>query len=139
MIIDCVFKIVWRFGNVVLLLSCPISLKSNAVNEFYSPFWIRRFTNINTIAEALIFILKLVIYSSFPVIRPRLCCSKIKAKTIGYPNFSIKDFLSKCDQICSFLRIWSHLLKKSLMENFIFCAVLNQVRRLNGCKILIDK
>ena len=23
----------------------------------------------------------------------------------------------------SFLRIWSHLLKKSLMENFIFCAV----------------
>ena len=22
-----------------------------------------------------------------------------------------------------FLRIWSHLLKKSLMENFIFCAV----------------
>ena len=24
---------------------------------------------------------------------------------------------------CSFLRIWSHLLGKSLMENFIFCAV----------------
>ena len=23
----------------------------------------------------------------------------------------------------SFLRIWSHLLKKSLMENFIFCAM----------------
>ena len=139
MIIDCVFKIVWRFGNVVLLLPYPISLKSIADNEFYSPFWIRRFTNINTVAEALIFILKLVIYSSFPVIRPWLCCSKIKAKTIGYPNFSIKDFLSKCAQICSFLRIWSHLLKKSLMENFIFCAVLNQVRRLNGCKILIDK
>ena len=38
-------------------------------------------------------------------------------------KFSIKDFLSKCDQIRSFLRIWSHLLKKSLMENFIFCAV----------------
>ena len=35
-------------------------------------------------------------------------------------KFSIKDFFSKCDQICSFLRIWSHLLKKSLMENFIF-------------------
>ena len=26
-------------------------------------------------------------------------------------------------QIHSFLRIWPHLLKKSLMENFIFCAV----------------
>ena len=40
-------------------------------------------------------------------------------------KFSIKDFLSKCDQI-SFLRIWSHLLKKSLMENFIFCAVFGE-------------
>ena len=38
-------------------------------------------------------------------------------------KFSIKDFFSKCNQIRSFLRIWSHLLKKSLMENFIFYAV----------------
>ena len=38
-------------------------------------------------------------------------------------NFSIKDFFRKCDQIRILLRIWSHLLKKSLMENFIFCAV----------------
>ena len=35
-------------------------------------------------------------------------------------KFSIKDFFLKYDQIRSFLRIWSHLLKKSLMENFIF-------------------
>ena len=35
-------------------------------------------------------------------------------------KFSIKDFSSKCDQIRSKLRIWSHLLEKSLMENFIF-------------------
>ena len=35
-------------------------------------------------------------------------------------KFSIKDFFSKCDQIRSKLRIWSHLLKKSLLENFIF-------------------
>ena len=34
-------------------------------------------------------------------------------------KFTIKDFFSKCDRICSFLRIWSNLLKKSLMENFI--------------------
>ena len=42
---------------------------------------------------------------------------------IYYTNkikFSIKDFFSKCDQILSFLRIWSHLLKKHLMENFSF-------------------
>ena len=37
--------------------------------------------------------------------------------------FSIKDFFSECDQIRIKLQIWSHLLKKSLMENFIFCAV----------------
>ena len=38
-------------------------------------------------------------------------------------KFSVKDFFSKCDQIRRKLRIWSHLLKKSLMENFIFSAV----------------
>ena len=35
----------------------------------------------------------------------------------------IKDFFSKCDQIHRNLQIWSHVLKKSLMENNIFCAV----------------
>ena len=38
-------------------------------------------------------------------------------------KFSIKDLFSKCGQIRRKLRIWLHLLKKSLMENFIFCAV----------------
>ena len=38
-------------------------------------------------------------------------------------KFSIKEFSSKCDQIRSFLWIWSHLLEKSWMENFILCAV----------------
>ena len=42
-------------------------------------------------------------------------------------KFSIYDFFSKCDQICSFLRIWSHLLNKSLIENFIFCAVIQLI------------
>ena len=32
----------------------------------------------------------------------------------------IIDLLSKCDQIRSFLRIWWHLLNKSLMKNFFF-------------------
>ena len=40
-------------------------------------------------------------------------------------KFSIKGFFSKCDQIRRKLRIWSHLLKKSLVENFLFCAVLD--------------
>ena len=38
-------------------------------------------------------------------------------------KFSIKDFFSNYYQIRSFLRIWSHLLKKFLLENFILCAV----------------
>ena len=38
-------------------------------------------------------------------------------------KFSMKDFFSKCHQIHRKLRIWSHLLKKSLMKDFIFCAV----------------
>ena len=58
-------------------------------------------------------------------------------RTISHSNltaqkmkFSIEDFSSKCDQIRSKLRIWSHLLKKSLMENFIFCAVSNYIQAL---------
>ena len=38
-------------------------------------------------------------------------------------KFFIKDFFSKCDQIRSYLRIWSHLMKKFLTKNFIYCAV----------------
>ena len=38
-------------------------------------------------------------------------------------KFSIKDFFSEYDQIRRKLRIWSHLLKKSLMEKFIFYAM----------------
>ena len=37
-------------------------------------------------------------------------------------KFSIKDFCSNCDQIRRNMRIWSHLLKKSLIKSFIFCA-----------------
>ena len=39
-------------------------------------------------------------------------------------KFSINDFSSKCYQIRRKLRIWSHLLKKSVIENFIFSAML---------------
>ena len=42
-------------------------------------------------------------------------CTKMK--------FPVKDFFGKCDQIRTFLGFWSHLLKKSLIENFIFCVV----------------
>ena len=39
-------------------------------------------------------------------------------------KFSIKDFFKKCDQIRSFLRIFSHLLKKILNRKLTFlCSV----------------
>ena len=40
-------------------------------------------------------------------------------------KFSINHFFYKCDQIYRKLRTCSHLLKKSLMENFIFCAAVS--------------
>ena len=65
--------------------------------------------------------LKLMVWSSFTR-SPEVInffyvthCTKMK--------FFIKDFYSESGQICIFLRIWSHLLKKSLMEHFIFCTV----------------
>ena len=53
-----------------------------------------------------------------------LLLTMIVSYNLQKTEFSIKDFFSKCDQIRSFLRVWSHLLKESLMENFIFlCSV----------------
>ena len=40
-----------------------------------------------------------------------------KGCTAQKMKFFVKDFFSKCDQM-------DRLLKKSLMENFIFCAVM---------------
>ena len=48
----------------------------------------------------------------------RIKISKLsKEHTAQKMKFSINDLFSKC---------WSHLLKKSLMENFIICAVSNR-------------
>ena len=45
------------------------------------------------------------------------------SNTAQKKKFSIKDFFSKCDQMRRKLGIWSHILTKSSMENFIFCVV----------------
>ena len=44
-------------------------------------------------------------------------------------KFFTVDFFSKCNQIRSFQRILSHLLEKSKIGNFIFCAVALQKSR----------
>ena len=45
-------------------------------------------------------------------------------------KFSDKDFFSKCDQIRSFLRIWSHLLKQSVIRKLLFflCSIIKAIR-----------
>ena len=40
-------------------------------------------------------------------------------------KFSFKDFFSKCDKNRNFLRIWSHLLKTSVMENLTFSGMIH--------------
>ena len=75
---------------------------------------------------------------------------KFHSSTDEKTKFSIKDFSSKCDQICKKLRIWSHLLEKSLMKNFIFCAVINicssnrstslylrKIVKYSSCKVIV--
>ena len=53
-----------------------------------------------------------------------LASKKAATCTAQKLKFTIKDFSSKCDQIYRKLRILPHLLKKSLIVNFIFCAVI---------------
>ena len=51
--------------------------------------------------------------------------------TVQKMKFSMKDFFSICGQIISFLRILSHLLKKSLMENNFLCNAKEKYRFIN--------
>ena len=79
--------------------------------------------NVTTISKnKLVFHLTKKWTQLLPVIMEILDALK-KAFTAQKMKFSTKDFFSKCNQIRSFLQIWSHLLKKSLMKNFIFSAV----------------
>ena len=48
--------------------------------------------------------------------------------TLQKMKFSIKQFSSECDQIRRKVRIWSHLLEKSLVENFIFVQCLSNLK-----------
>ena len=50
--------------------------------------------------------------------------NNVRSFTAQKMKFSISNFFSKCDQVRKKLRIWSHVLKKSLLESFIFFAVI---------------
>ena len=61
----------------------------------------------------------LVFRKYFAHLRHRL---SLPIHTIPKMMFSIKDFFINVSKF-SFLQIWTHLLRKYLMENVIFCAV----------------
>ena len=71
------------------------------------------------------FMILLFICFFFPLLFPKsfICLFIFCSSNTTQKMFSVKDIFCKCDQICSFLRIWSNLQKKSLIENFIFCTV----------------
>ena len=72
-------------------------------------------------------------FQSSPVITCANYTPNIIMITTEKMKFSIEDFFGKCDQIrssCGLVtRIWSHLLKESVMENFTFCAAYLQNQR----------
>ena len=127
----------WEGGGFCLIRS---------MLELISGSWIRRYCikQTNTIWNDLFSnycfcffqIIVLVLKDLFAVIFPSYFQSYFqffskmettlpKSITAQPMKFSATDFFSNCDQIRSFLRIWSYLLKKPIMENFILCAVNN--------------
>ena len=101
------FRLQWK-----IKMSCLFLTTSN--------FFCKSFVLNNHLHFFYFYFFNLFIYFSFT---NWFCWPRITIQiTAQKMRFSIQDFFSKCDQIRSFLRIWSYLLKKSLMENFIFCA-----------------
>ena len=56
--------------------------------------------------------------------QPTIISSRSALSTIAYKNWTLllKIYSVNVTKIFSFVRIWSHLMKKTLMENFLFCA-----------------
>ena len=109
--------------NVTSLLSWTVQfakLFSNLftpINSTLCEIWyhLHNFKNITNTHGTALLLLKLV-----QALKKCFHSSKAGSGTAQKMKFSIKDFFSKCDQSRGFLWIWSHLLKKSLMENFTF-------------------
>ena len=53
-------------------------------------------------------------------------------------KFSIEDFFSQCDQIRSFLRIWSHLLKKFCVQCYLKIRSSHNLRKAGTVTVAQD-
>ena len=104
---------IWSFfWSVFSLIRTDILRKSPYLDTFHA---VRAFSAINILTSG---------FLTFSRDMKRNLGHKLVNITAQKLKFLIKDFFSKYDQIRRFLRIWSHLLKKSLMENFHFlCSV----------------
>ena len=111
-----------------LLLFLYINYISQALSNTHTYLYeydIRIFRQLNNVTE-----IENVLNKEFASVMQLVCYNKLsihfgkdKTNTAQKIKFSIKGFFCKCVKVRSFMPIWSHLLKKSLIENFIFCAV----------------
>ena len=101
--------------KVVVLLSNHESHVTKTFSFFSFFFWI--FFYLLTPSSYIVFLVYFMpfiyIYQEMTYIEVTSCSYIVN--TAQKMKFPINDFFS-------FMRIWSHLLKKSLMESFIFCA-----------------
>ena len=92
-------KLLNSFRMVVIRSQLYVLLKFPALPRYHVSF-ITDIT-LTTLINKIYFLLILLQYQNYA--------------TVQKMKFSIKDFFRKCDQILRKLRIWSYLLKKSLM------------------------
>ena len=125
------FKVIIQITININLSYFSMAKRNNFPPNFFFFFWLRNahrsdsekcsklnIKELNDSFSRVIIIVKPLVFGFY-----ELQINVLKFLTTHKMKFSIKDFFSKCDQIPILLRIWSHLLKRALMENFMFCVV----------------
>ena len=98
----------------------PMSLRSKFLNSLFNLTTFKQSLRLENLRIVLSLDLLIRWHDSilYAVISMIMYCQLVNI-TAQEMKFSIKGFFSQCDQIRRKLRILSHLLNKSLMENFI--------------------
>ena len=103
--------------------------KSESQNGYYKKTKHSKFSQKQSSLQVVAIVSKFDFRQSFRILNAHMSFEVTKifiilSFTAQKMKFSTKNFFSKCAQIRKKLRIWLHLLNKSLMEKFIFCTVL---------------
>ena len=76
--------------------------------------------------KRILFLILKYLSFQFSYIRKLVCCNKTEISLLSMQDFRLwKSPFSPLLKLVFSLRIWLHLLEKSLMGSFIFCAVWN--------------